>query len=162
MFFDCFRVNTGLGSHWICNSGKNEGYMWIDDVINLEPFFSFWPVGRGTTPSLRTDVTKNLKSIYGHDNPLVAVWLMVKEFPAPRRPNVFPSSLDSSHSAVSSAWWLKMEGMGVNKNISIFMLFDCVQINTGLGFHWICNSEKKVGYMWIDLKILNVWFKKDA
>jgi hypothetical protein len=25
--------------------------------------------------------------------------------------------------------------MSVNKNISIFMLFDCVQINTGLGFH---------------------------
>jgi hypothetical protein len=30
--------------------------------------------------------------------------------------------------------------MGVNKNISIFMLFDCVQVNTGLGFRWICNS----------------------
>ena len=35
--------------------------------------------------------------------------------------------------------------MGVNKNISIFMLFDCVQANTGLGFHWICNSGKKKG-----------------
>ena len=46
MLFDCMRVNTGLGSHWICNSEKKEGYMWIDDVINLEPFFSFWPVGR--------------------------------------------------------------------------------------------------------------------
>ena len=25
--------------------------------------------------------------------------------------------------------------MGVNKNISIFMLFDCMQVNTGLGIH---------------------------
>jgi hypothetical protein len=25
--------------------------------------------------------------------------------------------------------------MGVNKNISILMLFDCVRVNTGLGFH---------------------------
>jgi hypothetical protein len=25
------------------------------------------------------------------------------------------------------------------------MLFDCVRVNTGLGFHWICNSEKKRG-----------------
>ena len=25
------------------------------------------------------------------------------------------------------------------------MLFDCVQVNTGLGFQWICNSEKKGG-----------------
>ena len=40
--------------------------------------------------------------------------------------------------------------MGVNKNISIFMLFDCVQVNTGLGFHWICNRGEKGGYMWID------------
>ena len=23
------------------------------------------------------------------------------------------------------------------------MLFDCVQVNTGLGFRWICNSERK-------------------
>jgi hypothetical protein len=23
------------------------------------------------------------------------------------------------------------------------MLFDCVRVNTGLGFHWICNSEGK-------------------
>jgi hypothetical protein len=35
--------------------------------------------------------------------------------------------------------------MGVNKNISIFMLFDCMQVNTGFGFHWICNSEGKKG-----------------
>jgi hypothetical protein len=41
--------------------------------------------------------------------------------------------------------------MGVNKNISIFMLFDCMRVYTGLGFHWICNSEKKKGgYMWIN------------
>jgi len=40
--------------------------------------------------------------------------------------------------------------MGVNKNISILNLFDCVRVKTGLGFHWICNSEKKGGYMWID------------
>jgi hypothetical protein len=46
MLFDCVQVNTGLGFHWICNSEKKGGYMWIDDVINLEPFFSFWPVGR--------------------------------------------------------------------------------------------------------------------
>ena len=49
MLFDCVRVNTGLGFHWIWNSEikikKGEGYMWFDDVINLEPFFSFWPVG---------------------------------------------------------------------------------------------------------------------
>jgi hypothetical protein len=25
--------------------------------------------------------------------------------------------------------------MGMNKNISISMLFDCVRVNTGLGFH---------------------------
>jgi hypothetical protein len=25
--------------------------------------------------------------------------------------------------------------MGVNKNISIFMLFDCMRVYTGLGFH---------------------------
>jgi hypothetical protein len=25
--------------------------------------------------------------------------------------------------------------IGVNKNISILMLFDCVLVNTGLGFH---------------------------
>jgi hypothetical protein len=35
--------------------------------------------------------------------------------------------------------------MGVNKNISILMLFDCVRVNIGLGFHWICNSEKEGG-----------------
>ena len=54
---------------------------------------------KGITPTPGTDVTKNLKSIYGHDEPLVAVWLMVKEFPAPRRPNMVPPSLDLSHSA---------------------------------------------------------------
>jgi hypothetical protein len=37
--------------------------------------------------------------------------------------------------------------MGVNKNISILMLFDCVLVNTGLGFHWICNSGKQGVYM---------------
>ena len=31
----------------------------------------------------------------------------------------------------------------MNKNISILMLFDCMRVNTGLGSHWICNSEKK-------------------
>jgi hypothetical protein len=42
--------------------------------------------------------------------------------------------------------------MGVNKNISILMLFDCMRVNTGLGSHWICNSGEKKGgrYMWID------------
>ena len=45
MLFDCVRVNTGLGFHWICNSEK-KGYMWIDDDINVEPFFSIAPVGR--------------------------------------------------------------------------------------------------------------------
>ena len=35
------------------------------------------------------------------------------------------------------------------------MLFDCVRVNTGLGFHWICNREKKgrlyapVGRFWL-------------
>jgi hypothetical protein len=44
-----------------------------------------------------------------------------------------------------------VEKMGFNKNISILMLFDCVRVNTGLGFHWICNRERKGGgYMWID------------
>jgi hypothetical protein len=28
-----------------------------------------------------------------------------------------------------------VEKMGFNKNISILMLFDCVRVNTGLGFH---------------------------
>ena len=28
-----------------------------------------------------------------------------------------------------------VEKMGLNKNISILMLFDCVRVNTGLGFH---------------------------
>ena len=41
--------------------------------------------------------------------------------------------------------------MGVNKNISILMLYDCVRVNTGLGSHWICNNEKRGGgYIWID------------
>jgi hypothetical protein len=31
---------------------------------------------------------------------------------------------------------MDLNQMGVNKNISIFMLFDCVQVNTGLGFHY--------------------------
>ena len=59
-----------------------------------------------------TDVTKKLKSIYGQDDAIVALWLTVKEFPAPRRPNMVPLSLeyDSSHSTVPSAWWLKTEG----------------------------------------------------
>ena len=35
--------------------------------------------------------------------------------------------------------------MVVNKNISILMLFDCVRVNTVLGSHSICNSEKKGG-----------------
>ena len=35
--------------------------------------------------------------------------------------------------------------MGGNQNISILMLFDCVRVNTGLGFHWICNTEEKGG-----------------
>ena len=41
------QVNTGFGFYWICNSEKKKGkgWMWIDDVINLEPFYSFWPVG---------------------------------------------------------------------------------------------------------------------
>ena len=30
--------------------------------------------------------------------------------------------------------WIKKK-MVVNKNMSILMLFDCVQVNTGLGFH---------------------------
>ncbi len=37
--------------------------------------------------------------------------------------------------------------MGVNKNISILMLFDCVRVNTSLGFHWICNRKKKGVYV---------------
>jgi hypothetical protein len=40
--------------------------------------------------------------------------------------------------------------MGVNKNISILMLFDCVLVNTGLGFHWIFTSGKQGVYMCID------------
>jgi len=51
---------------------------------------------------------------------------------------------------------MDLKKMGVNKNISILNLFDCVRVNTGLGFHWICNSEKKRGvyvnwwwYQWI-------------
>jgi hypothetical protein len=41
--------------------------------------------------------------------------------------------------------------MGVNQNISILMLFDCMRVNTGLGSHWICNSEKRGVYVnwWI-------------
>ena len=38
---------------------------------------------KGITPPPETEVTKNLKFIYGHDHALVVVWLMVKEFPAP-------------------------------------------------------------------------------
>ena len=46
MLFECVRVNTGLGFHWICNREKKRGgYMWIDDDINLEPFFSITHVG---------------------------------------------------------------------------------------------------------------------
>ena len=30
---------------------------------------------------------------------------------------------------------MDLKKMGVNKNISILMLFDCVRVNTGLGFH---------------------------
>jgi hypothetical protein len=30
---------------------------------------------------------------------------------------------------------MDLKQMGVNKNISILMLFDCVLANTGLGFH---------------------------
>ena len=45
---------------------------------------------KGITLHPGTDVTKNLKSIYGDDDALVAVWIMVKEFPAPRRPNMVP------------------------------------------------------------------------
>jgi hypothetical protein len=37
--------------------------------------------------------------------------------------------------------------MGVNKNIRILMLFDCVWVNTGLVFNWICNREKKGVYV---------------
>jgi hypothetical protein len=41
------------------------------------------------------------------------------------------------------------------KYISFLMLFDCVRVNTGLGFHWICIREKKgrlyapVGRFWL-------------
>ena len=35
--------------------------------------------------------------------------------------------------------------MGVNKNISILMIFDCVLVNTGLRFHWICKREERGG-----------------
>ena len=45
---------------------------------------------KGIAPPSGTDVTKNLKSIYGHDDALVAVWLMVKEFPAPDDQIWFP------------------------------------------------------------------------
>jgi hypothetical protein len=38
---------------------------------------------KDTSPPLGTDVTKELKSIYGHDAALVAVWLMVNKFPHP-------------------------------------------------------------------------------
>jgi hypothetical protein len=30
---------------------------------------------------------------------------------------------------------MDLKKMGVNKNISILMLFDYVRVNTGLGFH---------------------------
>ena len=30
----------------IVRKKRGGGYMWIDDGIHLEPFFSFWPVGR--------------------------------------------------------------------------------------------------------------------
>ena len=65
---------------------------------------------KGITPPRNWRHQKYLKFIYGHDDALVAVWLMVKEFPAPRRPNMVPPSLDSSHSTVPSARWLKTEG----------------------------------------------------
>jgi hypothetical protein len=48
--------------------------------------------------------------------------------------------------------------MGVNKNISIFLLFDCVQVNTGLGFHWICyrKKEKKGGGGICELMMISI------
>ena len=30
---------------------------------------------------------------------------------------------------------MDLKKMGVNKNISMLMLFDCVRVNIGLGFH---------------------------
>ena len=42
---------------------------------------------------------------------------------------------------------MDIKKMGVNKNISILMLFDCVRVCTSLGFHWICNREKKGVYV---------------
>ena len=43
------------------------------------------------------------------------------------------------------------------------MLFDCLRVNTGLGFHWICNSEeKKVGGICALMMILMDSRKKSA
>jgi hypothetical protein len=67
----------------------------------------------GHNPTPGTDVTSHLKSIYGHDDALVALWLTVKEFPAHPDDQMWsPLSLeyDSSHSTVPSAWWLKTKG----------------------------------------------------
>jgi hypothetical protein len=61
---------------------------------------------RGISPP-RTDVTKKFISIYGHDDALVAVWLMVKQMPASRRKNyqIWSPAMqyDSSHSVIPSA-----------------------------------------------------------
>ena len=48
MLFDCVRVNTGLVFiESVIVGGKRGGrYMWIDDDINLESYFSITPVGR--------------------------------------------------------------------------------------------------------------------
>jgi hypothetical protein len=45
MLFDCMRVNTGLGSHWICNSGKKSGVYvnwWCYQSWTIFLFLTCW------------------------------------------------------------------------------------------------------------------------
>jgi hypothetical protein len=49
--------------------------------------------------------------------------------------------------------------MSVNKNISMLMLFDCVRVNTSLGFHWICSRKILNQFSLIRLLAVFDWWK---
>ena len=117
------HTDQSIRTHqWIKNWNqpiKPRHHIYVEFLVTSVPMVGLCPImayarGLPIYGSLHpgTDVTKNLKSIYGHNDPLVALWLMKRIPRSPTTKYAPPPSLkyDSSHSTVPSAWWLKTEG----------------------------------------------------
>jgi hypothetical protein len=120
--------------------------------INMDVTLPFWVIMRST------DVTKDLnvqKSIYGHDDALVAVWLMVKKIPAPRRKNnqIWPPSMqyDSSYNDYGSFYvdvffppsvpWFYRKWLFISNTVELLILREHLRARSVLWWDSCCSSS---------------------